>query len=173
MDLTFRKLSSQQNRAYLYNFLYDNCSTRVRDIIEKSTDNRDHVESTGTGHEKFLESSGRIPAIVRPWTQWGIHTILGSPGQLPTPRTGSRCFLPDYLMYALRLGSIIPTELRLCPADRNPLPGTGTGSCDPLVLLSPFFVFCHRHGSIDFTSTKKPKELAVLRKAIVRTHSLW
>ena len=25
-----------ENRSYLYNFLYDNCSTRVRDIIEKS-----------------------------------------------------------------------------------------------------------------------------------------
>ncbi|MBO4959466.1 DUF4105 domain-containing protein, partial [Butyricimonas sp.] len=36
MDLLFENYQPA-NREYLYNFLYDNCSTRVRDIIEKST----------------------------------------------------------------------------------------------------------------------------------------
>jgi len=39
MDLLFENYQPA-NREYLYNFLYDNCSTRVRDIIEKSTNNQ-------------------------------------------------------------------------------------------------------------------------------------
>ena len=65
------------NREYLYNFLYDNCSTRVRDIIEKSTGNQITwiaQPSTKSFWNLLDEYLGRSP-----WIQWGIHTILGSP----------------------------------------------------------------------------------------------
>ncbi|MCR9012148.1 Lnb N-terminal periplasmic domain-containing protein [Gabonibacter chumensis] len=87
-----------QNRSYLYNFLYDNCSTRVRDIIEKSLDNeitwktREQDKSFWNLLDEYLQRS--------PWTQWGIHTILGSPANADATNR-EQMFLPDYLMYAL------------------------------------------------------------------------
>ena len=86
------------NREYLYNFLYDNCSTRVRDIIEKSTDNQITwiaQPSTKSFWNLLDEYLGRSP-----WIQWGIHTILGSPAT-STATIREQMFLPDYLMYRL------------------------------------------------------------------------
>ena len=86
------------NREYLYNFLYDNCSTRVRDIIEKSTGNQITwiaQPSTKSFWNLLDEYLGRSP-----WIQWGIHTILGSPAT-STATIREQMFLPDYLMYRL------------------------------------------------------------------------
>ena len=83
------------NREYLYNFLYDNCSTRVRDIIEKSTGNQITwiaQPSTKSFWNLLDEYLGRSP-----WIQWGIHTILGSPAT-STATIREQMFLPDYLM---------------------------------------------------------------------------
>lgn len=97
MDLLMENYAPE-NRSYLYNFLYDNCSTRVRDIIEKSTGNSitwDAAPSTKSFWNLLDEYLGRSP-----WTQWGIHTILGSPAT-STATTREQMFLPDYLMYRL------------------------------------------------------------------------
>ena len=86
------------NREYLYNFLYDNCSTRIRDIIEKSTDApiswiaQPSNKSFWNLLDEYLSRS--------PWIQWGIHTILGSPAT-STATIHEQMFLPDYLMFHL------------------------------------------------------------------------
>lgn len=87
-----------QNRSYLYNFLYDNCSTRVRDLLEKSVDHKitwEAKESTKSFWNLLDEYLKRSP-----WTQWGIHTILGSPAT-SNATVQEQMFLPDYLMYRL------------------------------------------------------------------------
>lgn len=97
MDLLFENYQPA-NREYLYNFLYDNCSTRVRDIIEKSTNNQITwiaQPSTKSFWNLLDEYLGRSP-----WIQWGIHTILGSPAT-STATIREQMFLPDYLMYHL------------------------------------------------------------------------
>ncbi len=97
MDLLVENYQPE-NREYLYNFLYDNCSTRVRDMIEKSTGNQitwTAQPSTKSFWNLLDEYLGRSP-----WIQWGIHTILGSPAT-STATTREQMFLPDYLMYHL------------------------------------------------------------------------
>lgn len=86
------------NRTYLYNFLFDNCSTRIRDIIEKSV-GPTLAWHLPREHKSFWnlldEYLGRIP-----WIKWGIHTILAQSGT----REATPCqymFLPDYLMKGL------------------------------------------------------------------------
>lgn len=87
-----------ENRSYLYNFLYDNCSTRVRDIIEKSLDGqvewrtREKNKSFWNLLDEYMNTS--------PWIQWGIHTILGSPANADAT-IREEMFLPDYFMFAL------------------------------------------------------------------------
>mgnify|MGYP007000497630 CR=1 FL=1 len=76
------------------------------------------------------------------------------PGQCRRHEPGADVFarLPDVCP---RLG-ILSRRNPFGPADRNPLPGTGTGSCDPLVSIS-FLRLFHRHGSIDFHLPKSQK----------------
>lgn len=87
-----------ENRTYLYNFLYDNCSTRVRDIIEASCGKaiQWHVPDE---HKSFWNLLDEY--LVRmPWVKWGIHTILGQRGNR-TATPYQYMFLPDYLLEGL------------------------------------------------------------------------
>lgn len=84
-----------ENRVYRYNFFLDNCSSRVRDVLEKQT--AEAVEFPGDGeHMTFRQHIGRYQKVV-PWTDFGIDLALGSPAdQVATPY--QEMFLPDYLM---------------------------------------------------------------------------
>lgn len=90
--------SREENRSYLYNFLFDNCTTRSRDILQKSLPKQVDWNMPDTGKnfwnllDEYLQAS--------PWVQWGIHTILGQRGnRQATPF--QYMFLPDYLMSGL------------------------------------------------------------------------
>lgn len=102
-----------ENRFYLYNFLFDNCTTRSRDILAKSlTENIDWgLPDSGKNFwnllDEYLQPS--------PWVQWGIHTILGQRGNLEAS-TFQYMFLPDYFMYGLNTARI--NGQRLAEDDR-------------------------------------------------------
>lgn len=87
-----------ENRSYLYNFLFDNCTTRSRDIIQESLPHKIEWQLTDSNKnfwnllDEYLSAS--------PWVDWGIHTILGQPGTQKA-ETFQYMFLPDYLMYGL------------------------------------------------------------------------
>ncbi len=87
-----------ENRSYLYNFLFDNCTTRARDIIEKSLP--EEVKWQPFRTEKSFWNLLDEYLSVSPWVKWGIHTILGQPGSR-FATTHEQIFLPDYLMYGL------------------------------------------------------------------------
>ena len=88
-----------ENRAYEYDFFYDNCATRVADIIleqfnEESIDFKDDDL-----HPKQLTFREAIHPYLasKPWTKLGIDLILGSPADARTDSL-SIMFLPDHLM---------------------------------------------------------------------------
>lgn len=87
-----------ENRSYLYNFLFDNCTTRSRDIVQKSLPLpiNWHLANTDKNFWNLLDEYLRVS----PWVKWGIHTILGQPGTRKAT-TFEYMFLPDYLMYSL------------------------------------------------------------------------
>ncbi len=92
-----------ENRSYLYNFLFDNCTTRSRDILLKSLSEKVdwNIEDSNKNFwnllDEYLQTS--------PWVQWGIHTILGQRGNHKAT-TFQYMFLPDYLMYGLNTAQI-------------------------------------------------------------------
>ena len=69
-----------ENRVYRYNFFYDNCATRPRDLIEKSIDGilqyADNMTDTNTGTSfrdllhKYSEG--------HPWSRFGMDLCMGS-----------------------------------------------------------------------------------------------
>jgi len=103
-----------ENRYYLYNFLYDNCTTRVRDIIQKAISNKINwsidIDDKNFWNllDEYLDAA--------PWAQWGIHSILGQDGNNEATVL-QKMFLPDYLMEGINFANykkkseIKPTRL--------------------------------------------------------------
>ena len=86
-----------ENRYYRYDFLLDNCSTRVRDVFEKiiGTPVADKSVANVTFRQMLDPYLERIP-----WIRFGIYLLLGAGvDRLVTPREA--CFLPNNLESAI------------------------------------------------------------------------
>ncbi|MBK7408876.1 MAG: DUF4105 domain-containing protein [Saprospirales bacterium] len=120
-----------ENRYYLYDFFFDNCSSRIRDVFEAVLKDRltyhfpkSDVEMT------YRDAIG--PYIARqPWVDFGIDLLLGTPTDQVADERG-QMFLPDYLSDNLAYGRVDGARSLLGPR---------------IQLLEPTF---------DTTSTSKP-----------------
>jgi len=86
------------NRMYKYDFIYDNCTTRVRDLIFGSLPNAGVAKQLvpqGTTARNliytYLDRGGE------PWSKLGIDILLGAKLDRPLDNKVAM-FLPDYLM---------------------------------------------------------------------------
>jgi hypothetical protein len=94
-----RENAAEENKYYSYSFLYDNCSTRIRDILAKQS-------------RSLLRFNNILPARVptfrnmiheylhrgeQHWSQLGIDLLLGANIDKKVTNTQAM-FLPDYLM---------------------------------------------------------------------------
>lgn len=88
-----------ENVRYRYDFFYDDCSTRIRDLLEKAT----------TGNLVYPEESADIPTFrdmigkyqaPYPWLQFGIDLLVGSPADIRAD-VRDRMFLPLDMMAGL------------------------------------------------------------------------
>jgi hypothetical protein len=85
------------NRSYRYDFFYDNCATRVRDVVLNALESplvvRDSRQSVPLSFRQAIH-----PLLVqKPWTRLGLDLILGAPADDSTD-LWSLMFLPDHLM---------------------------------------------------------------------------
>lgn len=95
-----RENMKEENRYYKYDFLFDNCSTRLRDIVERNTTDSVHFGNiVGSNPPSFREM---IHDYLRKgnmyWSRLGIDILLGSKIDVPV-NSKQAMFLPDYLMY--------------------------------------------------------------------------
>ena len=93
-----------ENRIYRYNVLYNNCSTRARNIIEENL----------TGKIEWKERADYAPSyrqMIRektaghPWATFGNDILLGVKADLKTSLRQQQ-FLPDHLEYDFRHAKI-------------------------------------------------------------------
>lgn len=74
------------NRTYRYNYVRDNCSTRVADIIDSATTERKILYPDTTVYSSFRDAMRDFHRDY-PWYQFGIDLVLGSGIDHPlTPR---------------------------------------------------------------------------------------
>ena len=127
------------NRGYKYDFLFDNCTTRLRDLIEKA------AADSSVHFGKVLDKPRSFRNLIheylnnndKQWSKLGIDILLGSKTDaLMTPY--QVMFLPDYLMNTLDRSSI----------DQRPLVSSHTSlykikytDNSPGNLTHPFFIF--------------------------------
>ena len=130
----------EENRYYKYDFLYDNCATRLRDIIFK-TNKKDAFEPSpfakqGTTFRDYLHNY--LSRAEMQWTTLGIDLLLGI-GADKTMTTAECMFLPDYLAQGVSLA--VKGQSKLVERDQVHLPNAQ----DPPVKLpfwqTPLFFF--------------------------------
>ena len=84
-----------ENRNYRYDFLFDNCATRIRDVFEKNLSGVKFDYSTFTEKKSFRDLINDYSEN-KPWEQFGMGLLIGLPvDKQATP--AQMCFLPDYL----------------------------------------------------------------------------
>ncbi|TAE75852.1 MAG: DUF4105 domain-containing protein [Bacteroidetes bacterium] len=102
-----------KNRFYLYDFFYDNCSTRVRDVLEKTLKEKLLFDTNPSVRKRnfrdFLENY-----LSEQWLNLGITLILGYPAD-KIPTYYQRMFLPDRLQDALSNAKIIDDKGQKIP----------------------------------------------------------
>ncbi|RNC64522.1 DUF4105 domain-containing protein [Proteiniphilum sp. X52] len=92
-----------ENREYRYNYFYDNCSTRPRDIVEEYTDG--HIQYPPTTRNQSYRDLVHECVERYPWVEFGIDLLIGSPADTPID-VRAKMFIPDYLMDSFE-GAII------------------------------------------------------------------
>ena len=111
-----------QNRYYRYNFLYDNCATRPRDLIEKCLQGRlqyaDDMIATDTG-ETFRSIVHQFTKN-NAWSQFGIDLILGSEADKPISKR-AMMFIPFYLKEYFETATIEPGDEALVSESKQPV----------------------------------------------------
>ncbi len=85
-----------ENRYYKYDFFYDNCATRIYDII---IDNIDGEVVIGSGNSANLSFRSYLHhyLVYSPWIETGLNLLLGIPADKIATHEQST-FLPDFLM---------------------------------------------------------------------------
>jgi Domain of unknown function (DUF4105) len=85
-----------ENRNYKYDFFYDNCATRIRDIVNGAMYDQARFDTAGIAKGVTLRQLLRPYLMNHPWTRFGIDLVLGVPAdRLATVEQAM--FLPDGL----------------------------------------------------------------------------
>ena len=130
-----------ENRSYRYDFFYDDCSTRIRDLFEKSIGAKllyPPVELKKL--PTFRKMVGKYQAPY-PWLTFGINLIMGAPGDKPAVYR-DRMFLPIDLKEELSQ-AVVNRSGKMIPLLQNPqtLIDFEAPAVKKNLLISPVVVF--------------------------------
>jgi Domain of unknown function (DUF4105) len=124
-----------QNRYYKYDFFFDNCTTRVRNIFSNLFGDSLNWNNKAYNNNVSFRQTIRHYLKKAPWTDLGINILLG--GLTDQKMTANETmFLPDSLMY--NLGNATVNGRPLVKKTINlytPPPGNSTG-----FTITPFMV---------------------------------
>ncbi len=144
IEIMFRLITENlkpENIKYRYDFFYDDCSTRVRDLIEESLGDKLIYPGEGKGKiPTFRQKTGEYQKPY-PWLNLGINFLMGSPGDKKASFR-DRMFLPEELQKVFsdtRIArgeesvSLLEKPVRLLDSDPP--------SHKKFFLISPVFIF--------------------------------
>ena len=89
-----------ENIQYLYDFFYDNCATRIRDLADEQLDIDWGPEPRAREAKTFRELLHPYVEHI-PWTSFGIDLLLGMPAD-KTASLWHYMFLPDEMFIAFQ-----------------------------------------------------------------------
>jgi hypothetical protein len=142
------------NRGYKYDFTFDNCTTRLRDLIEKASDS-----TVRFGQVLYTKATFRnliyeyLNKNDKQWSKLGIDILLGSRMDV-TATPYQVMFLPEYLMKTLDSSTISGRQLIL---EKHLLIRQNHDGETKDNLTHPFFLFVCLFVIIAFLSFSKNK----------------
>ncbi|MCX6208908.1 MAG: DUF4105 domain-containing protein [Bacteroidetes bacterium] len=126
---------SGNNKYYKYDFLFDNCTTRARDVLTKNTGFTSNWQLVAQGTTfrnmlyQYLDSAGAC------WSKLGIDILLGIKIDVPVTMEQST-FLPDYFMHSVdsfNTKNIFVADRKKYEAS---IPATEKDNHQPLIIFS-------------------------------------
>ncbi|MAZ37614.1 MAG: hypothetical protein CL842_09215 [Crocinitomicaceae bacterium] len=109
-----------ENSYYLYDFFYDNCSTRPREVFENVLGDQLKFNFLALEKEKTFRNMIDLYLRQMPWSDAGIDLGLGTPcDKVCTPKL--KTFLPDYLMDEFDRATIITEDGEISLVSENKL----------------------------------------------------
>jgi len=91
-----------ENREYAYKFFYDNCSTRIRDMIENNAPGKYTWTQNPSLEGKSYRDWMNKYLAPNSWVTLGMNLALGVPSNVKATASQS-CYLPDNLAAATNL----------------------------------------------------------------------
>ena len=150
------------NRYYKYDFIYDNCTTRVRDLIFRSlpgSGEKNNLVPEGTTARNLIHSY--LDKGGEPWSKLGIDILLGEKLDKPVDNNVAM-FLPEYLLKGIDSATINNTQ----PVVRQKqtllnaaTPIEYTGKYVPLII---FTIICGLIASLYFLPYQRAKTICRL-----------
>ena len=129
-----------ENRVYRYNFFYNNCSTKPRDMVEGCI-NGEVVYNPREDFEPTFREMVRECNRYHWWSKFGNDMLLGVKSDLPTTREEQE-FLPENLLYDFDRAKIYANgEYRPLIRERRMAVPPGVQVIEPDFPLSPMAVF--------------------------------
>ena len=100
----------EENKYYKYDFLFDNCTTRLRDIIVQFKKDKPVFKKVVPEGIRFRQAIHEyLDRNQKDWSKLGIDLLLGAPTDAVMTTTQAQ-FLPDYLMKSFD-SSTVPQPL--------------------------------------------------------------
>lgn len=141
LNLALEENYQPENRIYRYNYFYDNCSTRPRDIIERCIVGKLEYEPR-EGYEPSFREMIHDKTSHHPWATFGNDMLLGLKADLKTTRTEQE-FLPENLLYDFDHAKIYGEDGSYRPLvkERRLLVKPGVQVVEPDFICSPATCF--------------------------------
>jgi hypothetical protein len=97
-----------ENKFYLYDFFFDNCATRIRDVFQNELKNQVKFDSASFKNLTFREML-KPYLEPHPWSRFGINLVLGAIADRKANLQESM-FLPDYMNMAFENASVVAID---------------------------------------------------------------
>lgn len=127
-----------ENKFYRYDFLFNNCATRIIDILEQNCAGVNLKFAKNIQRYTFRQLIHQNAMTSVPWIDWGMDLGIG----MPTDRVASDrelCFLPSYISQAMNLSTNKANGLKLVGKTQELLPNRSLAANNFWIFKPAFF----------------------------------
>lgn len=133
--------AKEENRYYKYDFFYDNCSTRIRDIVKEAMFHQIAFDTLHLQQDATMRQLLHPYLTRHPWMGFGIDLVLGTPADRRAAPENFM-FLPDYL-HDMFGAAKLPSGMPLVSIEQSiPRPALPTSEWKPGLFDRPLLATC-------------------------------
>ncbi|MBT8256753.1 MAG: DUF4105 domain-containing protein, partial [Bacteroidia bacterium] len=130
-----------ENKDYLYDFCFDNCATRIRDVLVEALDNKIVYNPDFVAEPKSFRQLIQQNVHWNSWGSLGMDIAIGAVTDVEATAWEHQ-FLPDYVFEAAAKAEILRDDIRFpLVVETRSLHESSTDRSGSTFFKSPLFVF--------------------------------